>query len=208
MKSSPGPAAGIVPTRCRGTQQRLNDGNCSRASTPSRSCRTASCRCLPRAHRSLQRGIERVVKWTATGLLVSMHCAAFTIEPRTIPGFSAITEVPRAPVVIYFLKGCGMQQLRLKMDLRGDPATVKFSDENGCRPTLQRLEALDRLPLLSLARWKAPQSMPDGHLHGTKWIGICNRGKRRRELEPYPFRRDPLEISILAGRFRALMRMT
>jgi len=35
--------------------------------------------------------------------------------------------------------------LRLKVDLRGDPATINFVDEKWLQANAQRLEALDRL---------------------------------------------------------------
>jgi len=54
------------------------------------------------------------------GLLVSMHCAAFTIERAPPYGiFRQVREVPRSPVVSDFLQRLRLQQLRLKMDLRG-----------------------------------------------------------------------------------------
>src|SRR5207253_1027373 len=97
-----------------------------------------------------QRGIERVVKVDRyAGLLVSMHCAGLYDKTRaTIPGFSAkYVKAHEAPVVADFLQTLRLQQLRLKVDLRGDPATINFADEKWLQVNALRLEALDRLSL-------------------------------------------------------------
>src|SRR5258708_11736400 len=97
-----------------------------------------------------QRGMERVVKVDRyAGLLVSLHCAGLYDKTRaTIPGYSAkYVKAHEAPVVTDFLQILRLQQLRLKVDLRGDPATINFSDEKWLQVNAQRLEALDRLSL-------------------------------------------------------------
>src|SRR5213080_5561443 len=79
-----------------------------------------------------QRGIERVVKVDRyAGLLVSMHCAGLYDKTRaTIPGYSAkYVKAQEAPVVMNSLQRLRLQQLRLKVDLCGDPATKNFADE-------------------------------------------------------------------------------
>src|SRR5882757_435286 len=97
-----------------------------------------------------QRGIERVVKVDRyAGLLVSMHCAGLYDRTRaTMPGFSAkYVKSQEAPLVADFLQTLRLQQLRLKVDLRGDSATKNFADEKWLQINAQRLEALDRLSL-------------------------------------------------------------
>jgi len=153
-----------------------------------------------------QRGIERVVKVDRyAGLLVSMHCAGLYDRTRaTMPGFSAkYVKAQEAPVVNDFLQRLRLQQLRLKVDLRGDPATKDFADEKRLQANAQRLEALDRLSLyFCLGPMEAAtiDAVPADY-RGTEvdW-DLQPDGINGATLEPYPFRRDPLEISILARR--------
>ena len=153
-----------------------------------------------------QRGIERVVKVDRyAGLLVSMHCAGLYDRTRaTIPGFSAkYVKSHEAPVVSDFLQRLRLQQLRLKMDLRGDPATIKFSDEKWLQANVQRLEALDRLSLyfcLGPLEGATIDAVPADYLGTEVDWDLQPEGNDVATLEPYPFRRDPLEISILARR--------
>src|SRR5437879_8649201 len=95
-----------------------------------------------------QRGIERVVKADRyAGLLVSMHCAGLYDRTRaTMPGFSAkYVTTQEAAVVNDFLQRLRLQQLRLKVDLRGEPATKDFVDEKWEQANAKRLEVHDRL---------------------------------------------------------------
>jgi len=153
-----------------------------------------------------QRGIERVVKVDRyAGLLVSMHCAGLYDRTRaTIPGFSAkYVKSHEAPVVSDFLQRLRLQQLRLKMDLRGDPATVKFSDDKWLQANAQRLEALDRLSLyfcLGPLEGATIDAVPADYMGTEVDWDLQPEGNDGATLEPYPFRRDPLEISILARR--------
>jgi len=153
-----------------------------------------------------QRGIERVVKVDRyAGLLVSMHCAGLYDRTRaTIPGFSAkYVKSHEAPVVSDFLQRLRLQQLRLKMDLRGDPATVKFSDDKWLQANVQRLEALDRLSLyfcLGPLEGATIDAVPADYMGTEVDWDLQPEGNDGATLEPYPFRRDPLEISILARR--------
>jgi len=97
-----------------------------------------------------QRGIERVVKVDRyAGLLVSMHCAGLYDRTRaTMPGFSAkYVKTQEAAVVNDFLQRLRQQQLRLKVNLRGDPTTKDFADEKWVQATAQRIEAQDPLSL-------------------------------------------------------------
>ena len=153
-----------------------------------------------------QRGIERVVKVDRyAGLLVSMHCAGLYDRTRaTIPGFSAkYVKSHEAPVVSDFLQRLRLQQLRLKMDLRGDPATTKFSDDKWLQANVQRLEALDRLSLyfcLGPLEGATIDAVPADYMGTEVDWDLQPEGNDVTTLEPYPFRRDPLEISILARR--------
>ena len=162
-----------------------------------------------------QRGIERVVKVDRyAGLLVSMHCAGLYDKTRaTMPGFSAkYIKAQEAPVVSDFLQRLRLQQLRLKVDLRGDPATKDFSDEKWFQANAQRLEALDRLSLYFCLGPLEPATIDavpaDYQGREVDW-NLQPDENNGATLEPYPFRRDPLEISILARKIpRRRYRMT
>jgi hypothetical protein len=153
-----------------------------------------------------QRGIERVVKADRyAGLLVSMHCAGLYDRTRaTMPGFSAkYVKSQESTIVTDFLQRLRLQQLRLKVDLRADPATKEFADEKWLQANAQRLEAVDRLSLyicLSPLEPATIDAVPvDYRGIETDW-DLQPEGTDAVALDPYPFRRDPLEISILARR--------
>jgi hypothetical protein len=153
-----------------------------------------------------QRGIERVVKVDRyAGLLVSLHCAGLYDKTRaTMPGFSAkYVKSQEAPLVTDFVQRLRLQQLRLKVDLRGDPATKNFSDENWLQANALRLEALDRLSLyfcLGPVEPSTIDAVPSDYKGGEVDWNLQPEGNNAATLEPYPFRRDPLEISILSRR--------
>ena len=153
-----------------------------------------------------QRGIERVVKVDRyAGLLVSMHCAGLYDKTRaTMPGFSAkYVKSQEAPLVTDFVQRLRLQQLRLKVDLRADPATNNFADEKWLQANALRLEALDRLSLyFCLGPMEAAtiDAVPSNYNGGEVDWDLQPEGNNAATLEPYPFRRDPLEISILARR--------
>jgi Protein of unknown function (DUF3891) len=152
-----------------------------------------------------QRGIERVVKVDRyAGLLVSMHCAGLYDKTRaTMPGFSAkYVKTQEAPLVSDFLQRLRLQQLRLKVDLRGDPATKDFADEKWLQANAQRLEALDRLSLYFCLGPLEPATIDavPANYQGREVDWNLQPEDNGATLEPYPFRRDPLEISILARR--------
>ncbi len=153
-----------------------------------------------------QRGIERVVKADRyAGLLVSMHCAGLYDRTRaTMPGFSAkYVKSQEAPIVSDLLQRLRLQQLRLKVDLRGDPTTKGFADEKWLQANAQRLEALDRLSLyfcLGALEAATIDAVPaDYEGREVDW-DLQPEGDNAATLEPYPFRRDPLEVSILVRR--------
>jgi uncharacterized protein DUF3891 len=153
-----------------------------------------------------QRGIERVVKADRyAGLLVSLHCAGLYDRTRaTMPGFSAkYVKSQEAPLVSDFMQALRLQQLRLKVDLRADPATKNFADEKWLQANCQRLEALDRLSLYFCMGVLDPatiDAVPSDYRGGEVDWNLQPEGDDSATLEPYPFRRDPLEISILARR--------
>jgi hypothetical protein len=153
-----------------------------------------------------QRGIERVVKVDRyAGLLVSMHCAGLYYRTRaTMPGFSAkYVKSHEAPIVSDFLQRLRLQQLRLKVDLRADPAAKNFTDEKWLQANAQRLEALDRLSLYFCLGSLEPATIDavPADYNGTDVDWELQPGESNgATLEPYPFRRDPLEISILTRR--------
>jgi hypothetical protein len=154
-----------------------------------------------------QRGIERLVKVDRyAGLLVSMHCAGLYDRTRaTMPGFSAkYVRSQEAPLVNEFLQRLRLQQLRLKVDLRADPATKSFAEEKWLQANTQRLEALDRLSLYFCLGPVEPATIDavpaDYDGKEVDWDLQPDENKGGAALEPYPFRRDPLEISILARR--------
>ena len=153
-----------------------------------------------------QLGIERVVKADRyAGLLVSMHCAVLYDKTRaTMPGYSAkYVKSQETPLVNEFLQRLRLQQMRLKVDLRADKAMKDYTEETWLQANSKRLEALDRLSLyFCLAPLEAAtiDGVPSDY-KGTEvdWE-LHPEGSNSATLEPYPFRRDPLEISILARR--------
>lgn len=153
-----------------------------------------------------QRGIERVVKVDLyAGLLVSIHCLSLYDRSRaTMPGFSAkYVKAPEQHLTNDFVQRLRLQQLRLKVDLRNNPGTNAFVDDNLIQLNAQRLEALDRLSLyfcLGAAEDSSIEGVPvnDGGSE-TDWELRPGSGNQF-TLYPYPFRRDPLEFAILARR--------
>jgi hypothetical protein len=150
-----------------------------------------------------QRGIERVVKADRyAALLVSMHCQSLYDRTRaTIPGFSAkYVKSTESELVSNFVQGLKLQQLRLKVDLRADAATREFSQDRTLATNAGRLEALDRLSLyfcMSTLQDTTIESVPaDDHGSEVDWE-LRTHGNNIVSLAPYPFRREPLQISIL-----------
>jgi len=153
-----------------------------------------------------QRGIERIVKADRyAGLLVSLHCAGLYDRARaTIPGFSAkYVKSAENELVNVYLQALKLQQLRLKVDLRADAATKDYAQEKILETNARRLEALDRLSL-----YFCMNSLEDATIDG---VPVDSQGSEvdwdvRAEpgnivsISPYPFRREPLRISILTRR--------
>lgn len=153
-----------------------------------------------------QRGIERVVRADHyAGLLVSSHCAGLYDRTRaTMPGFSAkYVKSNESHLVSDFLQRLRLQQLRLKVDLRADPVMKAYADEHSIQANLQRLEALDRLSLyfcLAPLDGSTIDGVPvNGNGSEADW-DLQPAGGSFVTLKPYPFQKDPLDISILARR--------
>jgi len=153
-----------------------------------------------------QRGIERVVKTDRyAGLLVSMHCACLYDRTRaTMPGFSAkYIKSEESALVNEFTQGLRLQQLRLKVDLRADPLMKNFAEEHWLQANSKRLEALDRLSLYFCLVPMEPatiDAVPVDYKGSEVDWELQPEPDNSVTLEPYPFRRDPLEISVLARR--------
>src|SRR5271169_6211776 len=97
-----------------------------------------------------RRGIERIVQADHyAALLAAMHAAGLYDRARaTIPGFSAkYVKSNEAQLVADFVQRLRLQQLRLKVDLRADPAMKEYTGDKLLQSNEQRLEVMDRLSL-------------------------------------------------------------
>src|SRR5205814_2160135 len=136
---------------------------------------------------------------------VSMHCLGLYDRTRaTMPGVSAeYIKSHESQVVNDFLQTLRLQQLRLKVDLRADSRMKDCTAEEWLEANSVRLEALDRLSLyfcMGPLEGATIDAVPaDYHGKDVYWI-LQPEGDHAVTLEPYPFRRDPLEVSILARR--------
>jgi len=153
-----------------------------------------------------QRGIERAVKADLyAGLLVAAHCTGLYDRAKaTMPGYSAkYVKAQEQHHANDFVQRLRLQVLRLKVDLRNNPATKPLTEEKLIKANSQRLEALDRLSLF-FCLGNADESIIEGvpvNDEGAEvdWE-IRKTGKNEFTLAPYPFRREPLEFAILARR--------
>ena len=154
-----------------------------------------------------QRGIERVVKSDRyAGLLVSLHASGLYDRARaTIPGYSAkYIKATESDLVNTFLQNLKLQQLRLKVDLRGDPPIRDFVQDKLLENNARRLEALDRLSLYfcmsSEPHDATIDNVPiDDHGSEIDW-DLRADGPNSVSIGPYPFKREPLQFSILTRR--------
>jgi hypothetical protein len=151
-----------------------------------------------------QRGIERIVKADLyAGLLVTSHCMGLYDKARaTMPGYSAkYVRAQEQHLAADFVQRLRLQQLRMKVDLRSDPATKPYVDERLLKLNAQRLDALDRLSLYFCLGANADttiESVPvNDEGREVDWQ-LRSTGGGQFTLDPYPFRRDPLEIAIIA----------
>jgi len=153
-----------------------------------------------------QRGIERAVKADLyAGLLVAAHCTGLYDRAKaTMPGYSAkYVKTQEQHHASDFVQRLRLQVLRLKVDLRNDPATKPFTEEKQIKANSQRLDALDRLSLffcLGNADETIIEGVPVDDDGGEVDWEIHKAGKNGFTLSPYPFRREPLEFAILARR--------
>lgn len=153
-----------------------------------------------------QRGIERLVKVDHyAALLVSMHCAGLYDRARaTMPGFSAkYVKSNESALVTEFVQRLRLQQLRLKVDLRANPATRDLVVEEALKANFERLEALDRLSLhlcLNPQEDCVIDAVPKDAAGNEVDLDMRSEGSNVLTLAPYPFKRRVLEVSILARR--------
>ena len=153
-----------------------------------------------------QRGIERAVKADLyAGLLVAAHCTGLYDRAKaTMPGYSAkYVKTQEQHHASDFVQRLRLQVLRLKVDLRNDPATKPFTEEKRIKANSQRLDVLDRLSLffcLGNADETIIEGVPVDDDGGEVDWEIRKAGKNEFTLAPYPFRREPLEFAILARR--------
>jgi len=151
-----------------------------------------------------QRGIDRIVKVDLyAGLLVTAHCMGLYDRSRaTIPGYSAkYVKSQEQHVANDFVQRLRLQQLRLKVDLRNDLAVKEFVDENLIKANAQRLEVLDRLSLyfcMGVAEDASIEGVPVNDQGREADWEVRPAGQNQFTINPYPFRRDPLEFAILA----------
>jgi hypothetical protein len=153
-----------------------------------------------------QHGIERVVKADLyAGLLVAGHSAGlYDRAHATIPGYSAkYVRSHEQHLANDFVQRLRLQQLRLKVDLRGDLAMKPYTDDNLLKMNQQRMDALDRLSLYFCMGGNDDiviESVPVNDQGGEVDWELRSIGGEEYALAPYPFRRDPLEFAILARR--------
>jgi len=153
-----------------------------------------------------QRGIERVVKVDHyAGLLASAHVARLYDRTRaTMPGFSAkYVKSEESHLVNDFIQQLRLQQLRLKVDLRANPATKPFLEDVLVNANVARLEALDRLSLhfcLNPQHDATIDAVPVSNSGDEADLDLHAEGANVVAIAPYPFRRDPLAFSIMARR--------
>jgi hypothetical protein len=158
------------------------------------------------AHIALyQKGIERLVKVDHyAGLLTCLHaCSLYDRARATIPGFSAkYVKGEESHLANDFVQTLRLQQLRLKVDLRADPATKSFMEEPLVGANVARLEALDRLSLhfcMNVRQDALIDGVPVNDGGDTVDLELHAEGDVV-AVSPYPFRRDALSFSIMVRR--------
>ena len=153
-----------------------------------------------------QKGIERLVKADHyAALLVSMHATGLYDKARaTMPGYSAkYVKSTESAIVTDFVQRLRLQQLRLKVDLRANEATRDLVIEDALKANFERLEALDRLSLhlcLNPRENCMIEAVPKDASGNEVDFDLRSEGGNVLTLAPYPFRREVLEVSILARR--------
>jgi hypothetical protein len=122
----------------------------------------------------------------------------------TMPGYSAkYVKSHEQHHANDFVQRLRLQQVRLKVDLRNDPATKELTDEKLITANIQRLAVLDRLSLyfcLGADHDTTIEGVPmDDNGNEADWE-LRAAGANEFTLDPYPFRREPLEFALLARR--------
>ena len=121
-----------------------------------------------------------------------------------MPGYSAkYVKSTETSLVTDFVSRLRLQQLRLKVDLRASPATRELVVEETLKANFERLEALDRLSLhvcLNPQENCVIDAVPRDASGNEADLDLRSEGGSVLTLAPYPFRREMLEVSILARR--------
>lgn len=153
-----------------------------------------------------QRGIERLVKVDHyAGLLATLHATELYDRARaTMPGYSAkYVKSNESQLVSDFIQQLRLQQLRLKVDLRGNQATKGLAEDHLLKRNAARLEMLDRLSLhfsMNPEQDALFDAVPVDDQGQEVDIELHAEGGGVVAVTPYPFRRDPLGFSIMARR--------
>src|SRR5215471_15687624 len=153
-----------------------------------------------------QRGIERLVKVDHyAGLLAVMHASELYDRARaTMPGYSAkYVKTTESQMVGDFVQQLRLQQLRLKTDLRANPAMKGYVEEQPLKANAARLEEADRMSLhfcMNPEQDVLLDAVPVNDQGEETDIELPGDGDGAFSIAPYPFPRDPLAFSILVRR--------
>jgi hypothetical protein len=153
-----------------------------------------------------QQSIDRVAKVDPyAGLLVNMHCVGIYGWMRSImPPFSAAhAESKDARMVGDFIDQLKLRQIRLRSEMRANPATSALVQESLLKRRAKLLELLDRLSLyfcMDMQDDSTIDAVPVDDSGAQVDCKIRRQGQYVVSIDPYPFRRDALPISILARR--------
>ncbi|HVO57313.1 MAG TPA: DUF3891 family protein [Dongiaceae bacterium] len=153
-----------------------------------------------------RKGLDRLARADHyAALLVSIHVMGLYDRARaTMPGYSAkYVKGEEVSLANEFVQQLRLQQLRLKVDLRSNPATKAVTEETLIKANAARLEALDRLSLhfcLNAAQDATIDAVPVNDAGVETDLEIHAEGANVIAIAPYPFRRDPLPVSIMTRR--------
>ena len=159
--------------------------------------------------RNYQRGVERLSNVDHyAALLVNLHSSGLYDRARaTMPGYSAkYVKSEESAMVEEHLQKLKLQQLRLKVELRGNPETKPLIEEKSLNESHQLLDVLDRLSLyfcmgggedvlIDSVPMYRDEEFVDWEVRRTE-----DGGRIEVSVTPYPFGKSPLPISILARR--------
>lgn len=153
-----------------------------------------------------KQGIERLVKVDHyAGLLAVMHASELYDRARaTMPGYSAkYVKSYESQIVSDFVQQLRLQQLRLKTDLRSNPAMKAYAEERLLKKNAARLEVMDRLSLhfcMNPEQNLILEGVPVNDQDDETDMELHSEGAGVVAIAPYPFRRDSLSFSIMARR--------